>query len=520
MNEKNYKYLLYLISAVIAITLAIQVYWNYKNYKESERELRIDLQTTLDQSVEDYFTLEAKNNRLNFFNNDDQSFTISKVLETIDFENLDENDELILPEVTEIEGLTILSGVNGDSLKYVTRRKKSKKAEDFFKAMNDSISSLKDSTITDIRITNLKFSDEKGTTEIQELTDRIVFSIKSTKIDPKKLDSLFLENLKIKDIQVPYNMVYHNFETPIKNVEAKEDWASFDIRDLMTRREHAVLAQSELISDNQQLGIEYTGLSGTILKRNLTGILLSTLLIASVILCLFYLLNIINRQKNLNTMKNDLISNITHEFKTPIATTTAALEGVQNFTNSGDTEKTHRYLTMGREQLSKLNNMVEKLLETASLDGEELDLQKDETNLNDIIASLVTKFQPQTSKTIDFKNHSSNSHFMGDGFHLENAINNLIDNAIKYGGDVITIELFKTAEQFELLVSDSGTGLRSKDAKNIFNQFYRVPKGNLHDVKGFGIGLYYTKSIIEKHNGSISVTTKPYTQFKIVLPYA
>lgn len=510
MNEKNYRYLLYLISAVIAITLAIQVYWNYKNYKESERQLKIDLQTTLDQSVEDYFTLRAKNNTISFLGNNDKNFTISEVLETIDFENLDENDELILPDVKNIEGVTILRGVHADTLKQFKNDTKFNVKGDFFKRTNDSVNRLKDSTKTDVSITNLSFTDNKGPTQIQELTKRIVFSIKSDKIKIEKLDSIFKNQLEIKDIPITHVMVHTDF----KNAD------STIVKKLKKTPTNEIVSQSELVNEKEKISITYSGLANTILKQNLTGILLSSLLIASVILCLFYLLNIINRQKNLNEMKNDLISNITHEFKTPIATTAAALEGVQSFTDSGDAQKTDRYLNMGREQLSKLNNMVEKLLETASLDGQELDVQKGEINLNDIITSLVSKFQPQTSKTIAFKNHSSNSHFMGDGFHLENAINNIIDNAIKYGGDSITIELFKTTQQFELLISDSGTGLRPKDAKNIFNQFYRVPKGNVHDVKGFGIGLYYTKSIIEKHGGTIEVKTKPHTQFKIVLPYA
>ncbi|MEP2968250.1 MAG: hypothetical protein ABJO82_01850, partial [Nonlabens ulvanivorans] len=110
MNERSYRYLLYLISAVIAITLAIQVYWNYKNYKESERKLKIDLQTTLDQSVEDYFTLRAKNNTISFINNGENEFGITDVFEQLDFEDLDENDELRFPDSVNIKGITILKG--------------------------------------------------------------------------------------------------------------------------------------------------------------------------------------------------------------------------------------------------------------------------------------------------------------------------------------------------------------------------------------------------------------------------
>ena len=499
MNERSYRYLLYLISAVIAITLAIQVYWNYKNYKESERQLKIDLQTTLDQSVEDYFTLRAKNNTISFINNGENEFGITDVFEQLDFEDLDENDELRFPDSVNIKGITILKGVRADTL---PRFK--------VKANNDlpdiHITDKKGSDSTSVKISNIKFTDDNTETEIEELTNRIVFSIKSNKLRVEKVDSLFKNQLKSKNITINHQLVY---TTPDSTYQTSTN--SFP--------GNALTSLSELIDDENKLEFLYNGLNTNVLKRNLTGILLSTLLITSIILCLFYLLNIIKRQKNLNVMKNDLISNITHEFKTPIATTSAALEGVQNFTNTGDIEKTDRYLNMGREQLDKLNNMVEKLLETASLDGKELALQKGELIIADMINALILKFKPQTTKSIVFIDHTNDSSFVGDGFHLENAFNNLIDNAIKYGGKDIQVELYKSVLEYELIITDSGNGLSAKDAKQIFNQFYRVPKGNVHDVKGFGIGLYYTKSIIEKHGGSITVTTRPSTQFKIVLPH-
>ena len=105
-----------------------------------------------------------------------------------------------------------------------------------------------------------------------------------------------------------------------------------------------------------------------------------------------------------------------------------------------------------------------------------------------------------------------------DVFHFENAINNIIDNAIKYGGKDISVEIVKQNNSIEITISDNGTSLTEGHKKHIFEKFYRVPKGNTHDVKGFGIGLYYTKKIIEKHNGNIDLSIKPNTTFKITLP--
>ena len=236
--------------------------------------------------------------------------------------------------------------------------------------------------------------------------------------------------------------------------------------------------------------------------------------------CLFYLLKIIKHQKQLAEVKNDLISNITHEFKTPIATIGVALESIQNFNVIEDKAKTKTYLDLSNTQLSKLNTMVEKLLETATLDSENLELNKDTYNISEILTTSIEKHQLNSDKTITF-NIPENISAKVDVFHFENAINNIIDNAIKYGGDAISISLEQNHFVFTITISDNGNTLTKANKDKIFEKFYRVPKGNTHDVKGFGIGLYYTKKIAEKHNGTITVDLKNnITSFKITLPNA
>ena len=215
-----------------------------------------------------------------------------------------------------------------------------------------------------------------------------------------------------------------------------------------------------------------------------------------------------------------IISNITHEFKTPIATIGAALEGINNFNVTDDKEKTKRYVDMSSKQLSKLNLMVEKLLETATLDSESLNLKKEKTDIVMVLTSVINRYQTHNlNKTINiiFENKSLIANV--DVFHFENAINNILDNAVKYGGDTITVDLISINESFEITISDNGSGITKANKDRVFEKFYRVPKGNTHDVKGFGIGLYYTKTIIDKHNGIISLDLdNALTTFKINMP--
>ena len=275
-----------------------------------------------------------------------------------------------------------------------------------------------------------------------------------------------------------------------------------------------------MLEENEAFKLIYNNPNIEALKRSSTGILLSLLLSLAVISSLFYLLKIINQQKELAEIKNDLISNITHEFKTPITTISTAIEAIENFNMINDKEKTKKYLSISSDQLKKLHLMVEKLLETATLDSEKLLLKKEPTNLIDLADKLTKKHQLITpNKIITFSSNIAELEKEIDSFHFENAISNLIDNAIKYGGKTIEVNINAVLNNTEISVADDGNGIEKHQQEKIFEKFYRVPKGNTHDVKGFGIGLYYTKKIIEKHDGFISLTSNPkQTVFKITLP--
>jgi two-component system phosphate regulon sensor histidine kinase PhoR len=225
----------------------------------------------------------------------------------------------------------------------------------------------------------------------------------------------------------------------------------------------------------------------------------------SVFSCLMFLLQIINRQKKIDEIKNDLISNITHEFKTPITTISTAIEGIKNFNELDDKEKTNRYLNISAQQLKKLEIMVEKLLETASLNTDNLNLNKEEIDVVALIKTNIEKHQMTSEKEIYFTSNKETISCDVDVFHFENAISNLIDNAIKYGGTNVFVHLAQTEKQTEISVEDDGTGIDKTQREKIFEQFYRIPTGNIHDVKGFGIGLFYAKKIIEKHGGTLEL---------------
>ncbi|SCY27182.1 two-component system, OmpR family, phosphate regulon sensor histidine kinase PhoR [Nonlabens sp. Hel1_33_55] len=497
-----------MISAVVFITISIQFYWVFKNYEESERQLERDINTSFDLAVEDYFTNESKRNTLGFYSKDGD-FPKSKmdsILTNIGKVIKSENEALKFPEKEQgsdslnnkdlnISGIQVFKGLDRDTAAF----------EKELKTPFNRLFIAKDSSKTGkATISNLRFTDDQISGSVREVSDRIVISFATNQMDLEKVDSLMSASLESYGINIDHGFLYN---------DGDDDFTQGTINGTQI-----IESDSPQLYQNTNLKLIYSGGQSTLLKRNLTSISLSFLLICGVIFCLFYMLWIIRKQKELSTIKNDLISNITHEFKTPIATASAALEGVQNFTTTGDIEKSTRYLGIGREQLAKLNLMVEKLLETATIDSDKLALQKTKFSLSDSIEGSVNRYKDLTHKSIELIVPDKEVEFYGDEFHLENAINNLIDNAIKYGGDAITIKLEKITSKIHLEVKDDGSLLEKKDAKLLFDKFYRVPSGDRHTVKGHGIGLFYTKAIIEKHGGSIFLDVKP-TTFKIELPY-
>jgi signal transduction histidine kinase len=175
---------------------------------------------------------------------------------------------------------------------------------------------------------------------------------------------------------------------------------------------------------------------------------------------------------------------------------------------------------MSSFQLKKLHQMVEKLLETATLDSAQLLLKKETIDVVALTERLVSKYiLLDNKKELLFSANLQPIYCQVDVFHFENVISNLIDNAIKYGGNQIQININSILKSTEITIADDGAGIEKNQQEKVFDQFYRVPKGNTHNVKGFGIGLYYCKKIIEKHEGVIGLTSdKGKTIFKITIP--
>ncbi len=242
--------------------------------------------------------------------------------------------------------------------------------------------------------------------------------------------------------------------------------------------------------------------------REMGGVITTSALIALVLTFGFwYLLHVIARQRTIEEMKDDFVNNMTHELKTPIAIAYAANDSLLQFPDPKDEERTKKYLTAALDQLSKLSGLVENILAMSMERRKHLTMAKEKIRLRDFLANIIEQQKLKADKPCDIiLECQGDATVEADPSHFSNVIGNLIDNSIKYSGDSVSIVI--KADAAGVSVSDNGIGIPEKSMPDIWSKFYRVPHGNISDVKGYGIGLFYVKSIIDKHSWSIRAESK------------
>ena len=485
MNTLRHKYIIYLISITILVTVATQVYSNFQNYLDNKQRFSLDVQGSLDLAIETYYTKLAMG----------EAIVLSQSPFSLDSIFFNEN---IAKDTTNNLYLDIQTRETGNmNFKKNNSLPESLKINSFqtLQVIPDSINNVQQ-TIDLASIDSL---------EIQLMTKKIFLTLTNSSFDIDSIEYFVKQELKRKNIDIDFTLIYL---TPEKLVKSKEQ--DFEL---------TAYSKSTYLLPGHSLEIRFENASLNIIKRGGIDLLISLLIILTIVSSLLYLYKVITEQKQLTEIKNDLISNITHEFKTPITTISTAIEGISSFNHSNDPEKTKKYLGISSDQLKKLNTMVEKLLETALLDSDKIVLSKERIEVVGMTNALLENFDIlKEDKKLSFESDFEKFWIDIDIFHMRNAINNLIDNAIKYGGQQIEVSLSKEGKHVVWEVSDNGGEIDKKQQAHIFKKFYRIPKGNVHTVKGFGIGLYYTKTMVEKHDGNINLTVVGgQTKFKIII---
>jgi two-component system, OmpR family, phosphate regulon sensor histidine kinase PhoR len=246
----------------------------------------------------------------------------------------------------------------------------------------------------------------------------------------------------------------------------------------------------------------------------ISGILLLSLFFIFIIIIAFSssLYQLI-KQKKISEIKTDFINNMTHEFKTPIATINLAIDSIKNPKIISDTKKVERYVNMIKDENKRMHTQVENVLRISRLEKNQLDISKETIDIQDIIEDALS----HVHLLIQDRNGSISKHFealtseiSGNEFHLTNVVVNMLENAIKYSEGAPKIDVYteSTNKFFIFKIKDEGIGMNKSVQKNVFDKFYREQKGNIHDVKGHGLGLAYVKEIVEKHHGTVFVESE------------
>ncbi len=502
--------------------IAVQLYWITNALQIEEERFNANVGTVLTSVIDKL----------------DKQETAKIVLETVDvgdrnaFFFKDDSSGLISTEVTSPDSgqsyFHIDSLQSGKMLDVNIKVTKSKGQENITHVVSHSKRQSNDSIFHSRKIFKVQSGKDSSIVKRRQLVDDIILKWISTgetlinqRINETIIDSLLTEELANKGI-------YSKFNFGIQNADSNQliivsDGASID--KLIHTDYRVNLFPEDIFGEPHYLLVDFEGKKSHIVKSIWVMLVLSGGLILIIIGVFSGTVQLLLRQKKLTELKNDLINNITHEFKTPISTISLACEALNEPELLEKQSNIFRYTKMIKSENDRLTTLVESLLNTAALEKGNYYLNKSDLDLHEVIQAAAEKFKIIADKKeikIETSLTSENYMISADKFHISNIMDNLLDNAVKYNGKGIVIKISTHDKEngIHIIVQDNGIGIDRKNQKKIFDTFYRVTSGNVHDVKGYGIGLSYVKKMVEAHKGTITVSGKKHfgTSFDIYLP--
>jgi two-component system phosphate regulon sensor histidine kinase PhoR len=343
------------------------------------------------------------------------------------------------------------------------------------------------------------------------------------RVEPHYIDSLLRKELAAKHI----DLAYHFGIAPAAPKRAK-DWIFASNVGIKKQAPQymAALFPNDLHASGQFLHVNFADADGFIWQTMGLSLLGSGILLLIMIGCFYIAMMTIIKQKKLAEIKNDFINNMTHEFKTPISTISLATQLIQEEPQAAKSESILRYLGIIKDENIRLGQQVERVLQTAQMEREEIVLKKKSVDLHALIQQVADMNAPlllSHQGVLNLHLDATQSQVAVDEVHLSNVLNNLLDNAIKYSPDAPQVDILTRSdnEGLHIFVSDKGIGMQKEVLSSVFEPFYRVPTGNVHNVKGFGLGLSYVKKIVEAHGGQVHVSSKlgEGSTFELTIPY-
>ncbi len=535
MTQSTLKWIIVLMSIALTGLIAFQAYWIRNAIHISRERFKQDVHDALNvvsDKLEQQEVLYTAAKKLQFYQKG-QTFigldTIKFITHNANIDsskrvliknedlakflapdtlNLDNDQIAISFDALEMPTKEVNGGlINNDVLVEIKR----------YKANIDSVKEYDHSLNKDIE--KVKEKSQMVTVVLNELLskERKI----SNRINKEQLDSLLTSALKDRGIDIKFDYGVINAERDsiiLTNAPGNEN-------NLLYSDYKASLFNRDIIAQSNYLAVFFPDQQSFLIGKIWVSMASSIILVLIIIICFAYAIYTILHQKKVSEIKNDFINNMTHEFKTPISTVSLACEALQDDQVNKNEAFLKRYLSIIQDENNRLGLQVEKVLQMATLDKKDLKLKLEKIDVHDVIDRALQNINFQIEKRggrIVKNLNASNKNVVSDEVHLTNIVYNLLDNANKYSKENpdITIETENSKGGIIVRIADRGIGMSKEVVSRIFEKFYRVPTGNLHDVKGFGLGLAYVKTMLDALGGQIGVrsTVNKGSTFEIYLP--
>ena len=543
MNKKSIRGIIALMSIALIGVIGLQLYWIFHDIRLKEQQFEQSVNQAMNSIVDRIETNEAMNIlHERVFNFDPQRVTQLIIRDTTNFNPVTITDTSI--EIPNLPGHPppIMEDLDNADINIEFHRPGSNRSflrvqkRNYFHKDSVSQHTIHSSQITrvfgDSAEITIRQNEEKIKARLEKLNDvmqKVAVEFAGpegdvlSRIDSTRLDSLINMELKNRGIDIDVNYgVLNGLSNSFLIQKSK-----IDQKELQNSKFRILLFPNDIVSKPDYLILHFPNTIKYVLASMWFMLASSTLFTFIILFGFAYTIQVIYKQKKLSDIKSDFINNMTHEFKTPIATISLAVDSIKNPKVQNDKEKMDYFTRIIREENKRMNSQVENVLQMAQLEKGELHLRKEQLNLHSIILNAVDLIDLQVQSKegkIDLALDATIPMTIGDPIHLSNVIFNLLDNANKYSPEkpVIKISTYNNNEGLFVTVKDKGAGMSKETQKKIFEKFYRVPTGNIHDIKGFGLGLSYVKEIVELHKGTIKVDSEPGagSTFEIYLPFS
>ena len=520
MNKHNLGIISTLVGIALIALIAVQIYWIKSSVKLKEEEFERSVKEALKSTANKLERLEQKNKVSKRIKLRKQGVRITKP-GLVTAANPSGNDVQV----------RIFEELSTDSSGVITSKMSQKEfVGDSMNSQNHFLpyEFLNSSQSTSKSIQSLRDELYQKKETVNDLFDELI-SINVYKDYKPKVDSLMLDTILRQELLtegITTDFVYF-VTSSLKNSKANKNYreAHKDC-DSSGCFMKINLSPNNVFVTPQYLSVNFPDQKSYLLKTMWMMLGVSLMIILILVVAFYYTIATISKQKKLSVIKNDFISNMTHEFKTPISTISLAAEMLNDDSVTKTPEKQQRFVKMIRDENKRLSILVESILQTSILDKGEFKLKRSDLDVHEIINQAIQNTQlliDQRQGNITKQLGATNCLINADRVHLTNIIFNLIDNAIKYTKDSpnILISTKDTLDGIEISVKDNGIGISKENQRKIFDKFYRVPTGNVHNVKGFGLGLSYVLAVVQKHNGTINVESEigKGSTFRIRMPY-